>query len=57
MTKENLKQALISIIVGTAISALTVLFQHAVAWLNSIPAEVPGAVVGMAKYMAWVRRV
>lgn len=50
-TWYNIKQALMSIAVGAAISILTVLFQYAVEWLRNIPAEVPGAVVGMAKYL------
>ena len=56
MTRENLKQALISIAIGTVISVLTVLFQYVVEWLQDIPAEVPGAVVGMLKYIGWVSK-
>ena len=52
ISKENLKQALISIAIGTAISVLTVLFQYVIEWLKNIPAEVPGAIVGMARYIA-----
>ena len=51
MTKENLKQALISVAIGTVISVLTVLFQYVIEWLKHIPAEIPGAVVGMTKYL------
>lgn len=50
---NSLKQALISIAVGAVISFLTVLFQFAIEWLNNIPAELPGAIVGMVKYLSW----
>ncbi len=49
--KETLKQALISIAIGAVISFLTVLFQFGIEWLNSIPAEFPGAIVGMLRYV------
>lgn len=49
--KESLKQAIISIAIGTSISILTVLFQATIDWLNSIQPEIPGAIIGMAKYL------
>lgn len=53
ITTYNLKQMIASIIVGAAISILTVLFQYAVEWLRGLPAELPGAIVGMLRY--WVK--
>jgi hypothetical protein len=46
------KQMILSILVGTAISLLTILFQYGVEWLRNIPAEAPGALVGMAHYIS-----
>lgn len=51
ITWDHLKQALISIAIGTVISILTVLFQEVVQWLKHIQPEVPGAVVGMGRYL------
>lgn len=55
MTKENLKQILITIAIGAVINIITVFAQFAIEWLKSIPAEVPGTVIGMAKYLYWVK--
>lgn len=52
--KENLKQIIITIAIGAAINVLTVLFQYAIEWLRQIPPELPGTVVGIAKYLSWV---
>ncbi len=49
--KESLRQATISILIGTAISILTVLFQALTGWLSEIKPEVPGALIGVAKYL------
>ena len=54
MTKENLKQVLLTILIGATINVITVLAQYAITWLQSIPAEIPGTVVGVAKYLAWI---
>lgn len=54
ITQYNYKQMLVSIFIGFIISALTVLFQAFVDWLQDIPAALPGGVVGMVKYWtAW----
>lgn len=50
---QQVRAMLVSIFIGFVISALTVLFQYAIEWLNQIPAEVPGSIVGIVKYMAW----
>lgn len=50
---EQAKAALLSIFIGFIISALTVLFQYAIEWLRDIPAEIPGSLVGVLKYLAW----
>lgn len=49
--KEIWKQALMSILIGAIISFLTVLFQGLVDFLKNIPPEVPGALVGMTRYI------
>lgn len=49
--KASLKQAVISILIGTAISILTVLFQALTGWLTEVKPEVPGVLLGIAKYL------
>lgn len=51
MTREQFKQALISVGIGFLVSVLTICFQFLVEWLKQIPAELPGAVVGAGKYL------
>jgi len=53
--KELLKQAIYSVLIGTAISLLTIFFQFIVDWLNTIPAEVTGSVGGMVRYLVWAK--
>lgn len=55
MSKQELKQALISLAIGTAISLITLLAQYAVAWLQTVPAELPGSAAGMISYLWKVR--
>lgn len=56
MSKENLKQILLTILIGATINVITILSQFAIDWLNTIPAEIPGTVVGVAKYLLWVSK-
>lgn len=49
--KERWKHALISILIGAAISFLTVLFQGLVDFLKDMPPEIPGSLVGMVRYI------
>jgi len=51
MDKENLRKAIISILIGTAISILTILFQALTGYLTQLQPEIGGAVVGIAKYL------
>jgi len=51
---ESVKQALMLIVIGAMINALTVLFQFAIEWLNAIPAELPGTAFGVLKYASWI---
>lgn len=55
MTKQEIKQALISLVVGASISFLTVLLQGLVGLLQQIPTAAPGSVAGMAYYL-WKTR-
>lgn len=48
---NGLKQAMVSILIGAAISFLTVLFQYTIGILQDIPAELPGSLVGMVRYI------
>lgn len=50
MTKETLKQALMAIIVGVAISLITQTAQALVSWLQSFDATAFGSTVGTATY-------
>lgn len=52
MSKQEIKSALVSLIVGFLISLITIIAQAAIAWLQDIPTELPGAVGGMITY-AW----
>lgn len=53
MNKNHLKQVVLTICIGAAINIVTVLAQYFIEWLQTIPAEVPGTIVGVAKYLAW----
>lgn len=54
MNKEDIKHALVSILVGCAISCLTIILQGLLAWLQTLPTVAPGAVGGMALYFVRV---
>lgn len=54
-TKENIKQVLISILIGAIVSFLTVLFQGLVEWLKHIPAEIPAVAAAWGKYLYSVK--
>ena len=56
MTRENLKQVLLTIAIGAAINIITVLSQYAIEWLRAIPVEIPGTVFGVVKYLSWVAK-
>ncbi len=49
--KDMWKQALMSILIGAAISFLTVLFQGIVDFLQNIPPEITGSLVGITRYI------
>ncbi len=51
-TKDTLRHALITALIGALISFATVLFQEFVNILKHIPAELPGAIGGMALYLS-----
>jgi hypothetical protein len=51
MTKEQIKHALISILIGAVVSFLTVLFQGLLNVLTNLPPEIPGTLIGMARYL------
>jgi hypothetical protein len=50
VTEYNLKQAIFSVVIGFAISILTILFQHLVDWLQNLPPEFVGGFAGSIKY-------
>jgi len=52
MNKQQLKQALISILIGAAISFLTVLFQGLLDYRGGIKESLPGVISGMVYYIA-----
>ena len=56
MTKENVKQILLTIFIGAVINIITVLSQYAIEWLRTIPPELPGTIVGVTKYLMWLNR-
>lgn len=53
--RETIKHAAMSIAVGAVISFLTVLFQASISWLHNVQPEIPGAVVGIVKYLHSIR--
>ena len=51
---DNLKQAVMSIAICAVISIITVVFQELLNWLQTMDPQVPGAVVGIARfYSKW----
>lgn len=50
---EQAKAALVAVFIGSLISIITVLFQYTIEWLRDIPAELPGAGLGIIKYLSW----
>jgi hypothetical protein len=50
VTQYNLRQAIMSVIIGFIVSILTILFQFGIEWLQNIPTEAPGAIVGTIRY-------
>ena len=52
MTKENLKQALISILVGAVVSFLTIMFQGLLGILHDMIPAASGALGGAACYFS-----
>ena len=48
---HGLQAALTSIAIGCAISLITVLLQALVGWLQNLQPEIPGAVVGVGKFL------
>ena len=52
MTMQTLKQALIAVCVGVAITFVTEAAQVLVAWLHTLNAEAIGSSVGSAAYLA-----
>lgn len=49
MKNERLKQVIMSILIGTAISLLTVLCQELITWLQSFDATTIGVTAGIAR--------
>ena len=49
--KESLKQILIAVLIGTAISFLTNLTQGLLSWLQNIDLSSTGSVAGAAAYL------
>jgi hypothetical protein len=56
MTRQEVKQALISIMIGSLVSFLTVLMQGLIVLLQNIPTEAPGGVSAAVYYLVQAAR-
>ena len=51
MTMKEWKQAVVSLVIGTLISAITIFLQGLIELLQNIPTEAPGTIGGMAYFI------
>lgn len=50
MTWQDVKHALLSIVIGACVAFITTLMQGVLDWLQTIPTEVPATLAALTKY-------
>lgn len=56
MSRKELKQALVSLLIGAGVSFITIILQGLIDILHTIPTQAPGTFAGMATYLSMTVR-